>query len=247
MPGAGLYLGEFVRRAVGWSLVSQNAGTCWPWGPVAFLRDLWPAGCCCGCVVGQEGASGLTLQRQQPCCQAGLVLSYTSRSSSSCMHTCRTSSPQSHPRFTAHHTAAPATPPAITPSSSTSPAAPSYTDSTRSSRRQRTALLPSWPTRRPPILPPPRAMVASDAAYPRVEMDIAEPVTPAGSTSGAPRKAKEEYIISKLADQDFDMSKHPLFLSSLSSSLPFPSLPSCTLRQAGPPSFVREYEGPTRR
>ncbi|GJN68446.1 hypothetical protein PLIIFM63780_001372 [Purpureocillium lilacinum] len=48
-------------------------------------------------------------------------------------------------------------------------------------------------------------MVASDAAYPRVEMDIAEPVTPAGSTSGAPRKAKEEYIISKLADQDFDM------------------------------------------
>lgn len=152
-----------------------------------------------------------------------------------------------HPRFTAHHTAAPATPPAITPSSSTSPAAPSYTDSTRSSRRQRTALLPSWPTRRPPILPPPRAMVASDAAYPRVEMDIAEPVTPAGSTSGAPRKAKEEYIISKLADQDFDMSKHPLFLSSLSSSLPFPSLPSCTLRQASPPSFVREYEGPTRR
>ncbi|KAL3963952.1 hypothetical protein VFPFJ_05094 [Purpureocillium lilacinum] len=52
-------------------------------------------------------------------------------------------------------------------------------------------------------------MVASDAAYPRVEMDIAEPVTPAGSTSGAPRKAKEEYIISKLADQDFDMKKLP--------------------------------------
>ncbi|UNI14777.1 hypothetical protein JDV02_001373 [Purpureocillium takamizusanense] len=50
--------------------------------------------------------------------------------------------------------------------------------------------------------------MASDA-YPRVEMDVVEPVTPAGSTSGAPRKPKEELVISKLADQDFDIKKLP--------------------------------------
>ncbi|KND95126.1 hypothetical protein TOPH_00157 [Tolypocladium ophioglossoides CBS 100239] len=50
------------------------------------------------------------------------------------------------------------------------------------------------------------------AADPRAsQMEVAEPITPAGSAGSASRKAKDEldWRMSRLADQNFNIKKYP--------------------------------------
>ncbi|KYK57732.1 hypothetical protein DCS_04745 [Drechmeria coniospora] len=41
------------------------------------------------------------------------------------------------------------------------------------------------------------------------ELELAEPVTPAGSGAGLARKSKEEYLLSRLLDQSFNIKTYP--------------------------------------